>query len=116
MFFCLCEGTSVQRTTSRKENMDMSRNLYVGNLPFSVNETELRTLFEGVGPVSTVKVITDPHSGRSKGFGFVEMMEDQGADQAIQKLNGQSLKGREIIVDRARPKDHSARGGGARRL
>ena len=100
----------------------MSRNLYVGNLSFNVSEDELRQLFEGVGAVSTVKVIHDPHSGRSKGFGFVEMMEDQGADQAVEKLNGHSLKGREIVVDRARPKkeggrdrDRGSRGGGGRR-
>lgn len=94
----------------------MSRNLYVGNLSFNVNEDELRELFEGVGAVSTVKVIMDHHSGRSKGFGFVEMMEDQAADQAVEKLNGHSLKGREIVVDRARPmKDRNSRGGGGRR-
>jgi len=101
----------------------MSRNLYVGNLSFNVSEDELRQLFEEVGAVSTVKVIHDPHSGRSKGFGFVEMVEDQGADQAVEKLNGHSLKGREIVVDRARPKkegggggrDRGSRGGGGRR-
>jgi RNA recognition motif-containing protein len=100
----------------RKEKKIMSRNLYVGNLSFTVNEDELRELFEGVGAVSTVKVIHDPHSGRSKGFGFVEMMEDQAADQAVEKLNGHSFKGREIVVDRARPKkDRDSRGGGRRR-
>lgn len=96
----------------------MSRNLYVGNLSFSVSEDELRELFEGVGAVSSVKVIHDPHSGRSKGFGFVEMVEDQGADQAIQKLNGHSFKGREIVVDHARPKkdrpERNSRGAGRR--
>jgi len=91
----------------------MGKKLYVGNLPYSVNETVLQELFTQAGTVESANVITDSHSGRSKGFGFVEMTTDEEATQAIQKLNGYSLEGRDITVNEARPKaPRENRGGG----
>ncbi|GMT41590.1 MAG: hypothetical protein IEMM0002_0001 [bacterium] len=90
----------------------MTCKLYVGNIPFSAQEDSLRDLFAQSGTVESVKIVTDPHDGRSKGFGFVEMATDEEADDAIQKMNGHELDGRTIRVDKARPKEN--RGGGGR--
>ncbi|MCF8295910.1 MAG: RNA-binding protein [Saprospiraceae bacterium] len=79
-------------------------NIYVGNLDFKVNENDLEVLFSEYGAVDSVKIIVDKFSGRSKGFGFLTMEDDEGANKAIQELNGSSLKTREIIVNEARPK------------
>ncbi|MDA7951301.1 MAG: RNA-binding protein [Pirellulaceae bacterium] len=89
----------------------MSKKLYVGNLSYGVSDEELGQLFESYGAVAEAKVITDRDSGRSKGFGFVTM--EDGADDAIEALNGQEIKGREVVVNEARPKrDSGNRGGG----
>ncbi len=77
-------------------------NIYVGNLDYKVNEEDLRNLFEEFGNISSVKIIIDKYSGRSKGFGFVEM--EEGGQNAIQELNGKTFKNREIIVNEARAK------------
>ncbi len=77
-------------------------NIYVGNLDYKVNEEDLRNLFEEFGNISSVKIIIDKYSGRSKGFGFVEM--EEGGKNAIQELNGKTFKNREIIVNEARAK------------
>jgi len=79
-------------------------NIYVGNLSFKVSENELEELFKEFGEVSSVKIITDKFSGRSKGFGFITMDNDDEAKKAIEDLNGTSLKERDIIVNEARPK------------
>ncbi|HZK08935.1 MAG TPA: RNA-binding protein [Bacteroidales bacterium] len=79
-------------------------NIYVGNLDFKVNENDLEGLFESYGNVSSAKVIVDKFSGRSKGFGFVTMDDDEEAKQAIAELNGTSFQSRDIIVNEARPK------------
>jgi cold-inducible RNA-binding protein len=79
-------------------------NLYIGNLDYSVKEQNLRELFEQVGEVSSVKVITDKVTGRSKGFAFVEMPNDQEANNAIQNFHGQPFKNRNLTVNEARPK------------
>ncbi len=79
-------------------------NIYVGNLPFEVKEDELRQGFEKYGQVYSVKVIKDRFSGRSKGFAFVEMFDDDEASSAIEGLNGTIMSGREIKVNKARPK------------
>jgi RNA recognition motif-containing protein len=79
-------------------------NIYVGNLPYSITESDLRGSFSGFGEVSEVKLITDPYSGKSKGFGFVEMDNNSQADAAIKGLNGTDMKGRNITVNQARPK------------
>lgn len=83
-------------------------NIYVGNLNFKIKEDELKSIFEEFGAVSSVKIITDKYSGRSKGFGFVEMDNDEEAKAAIDGLNGKEVETRVIVVNEARPrKDNS---------
>jgi len=91
----------------------MGTRLYVGNLPFSVDESQLRELFEqGERTVTDVKLITDRDTGRPRGFGFVEMGSSQDADSAIQELNGHSLDGRQLTVNEARERTGGGGGGG----
>lgn len=90
-------------------------NIFVGSLPFSLEEADLRELFEAYGEVSTVKLISDRETGRSKGFGFVEMPDDESAQKAITGLNGAEVKGRSIAVSQAeekKPGDRRSSGGG----
>ncbi len=82
----------------------MSKNIYVGNLPYEITSDNLQTLFEEYGEVTSAKVINDRHTGRSKGFGFVEMSSNDDADKAIEQLNGSELKGRNIKVNVAKPR------------
>ena len=84
-------------------------NIYVGNLNFKIKESELQEIFEKYGEVTSVKIITDKHSGRSKGYGFVEMENDSEAAEAIKGLNGTSVMEREIVVNEARPKRENFR-------
>jgi RNA recognition motif-containing protein len=79
-------------------------NIYVGNLSYGVTEDELRDIFSEYGEVSSANIITDRHTGQSKGFGFVEMPSNSEADQAIKALNDASIKGRNIKVNQARPR------------
>ena len=79
-------------------------NIYVGNLDFKVNENDLENLFQEYGETSSVKIITDKYSGRSKGFGFVIMDDQDEAKRAIEELNGVTLKDREITVNEAKPR------------
>jgi cold-inducible RNA-binding protein len=88
----------------------MGRKLYVGNLPYSAAEQDLQELFEKVGPVESVTVMRDMATGRARGFGFVEMGTDEGAQKAITELHESQLGGRTLTVNEARPKE--ARGGG----
>jgi RNA recognition motif-containing protein len=81
----------------------MSQKIYVGNLGFSVNNETLRTKFEQYGNVSSANVIMDRDTGRSKGFGFVEMTEKSDALNAIQELNGSNFEGRQMNVSEAKP-------------
>ena len=76
-------------------------NIFVGSLPFSLQEAELREFFEEYGEVSSVKIISDKFSGRSKGFGFVEMPNDTEAQQAIEQLNGLEIKDRAMTVNQS---------------
>jgi RNA recognition motif-containing protein len=85
-------------------------NIYVGNISWDSTEEELKSAFEAHGAVSSVKIITDKFTGRSRGFGFVEMPEKAEAEAAISTLNGKDLKGRKIVVNEARPKRESSRG------
>jgi RNA recognition motif-containing protein len=78
--------------------------LYVGNLPFSVTEAELRETFSPFGDVAKVALVSDRFTGESRGFGFVEMDNDSQADAAIRKLNGTDLRGRAMTVNHAKPK------------
>jgi RNA recognition motif-containing protein len=87
-------------------------NIFVGSLPFQLEEADLRELFEAYGEVSTVKLISDRETGRSKGFGFVEMPDDEAAQKAITGLNGTDVKGRSIAVSQAEDKKPSDRRGG----
>lgn len=89
----------------------MAKRLYVGNLPYSTNESELKDMFAAAGTVSSATVITDKFSGRSKGFGFVEMSSDAEADAAIEKLNGLDMGGRKLTVNEARPREEGGGGG-----
>lgn len=80
-------------------------NIYVGNLNFNLGEDELKELFEKYGEVTSVKIITDKYSGRSKGFGFIEMADDDAANKAIEELNGTDINGRNVKVNQARERD-----------
>jgi RNA recognition motif-containing protein len=87
-------------------------NIYVGNLPNSVNENDLREVFQAFGEVSKTAVIKDKFSGESRGFGFVEMPNKAEADKAISMTNGKDLKGRSAKVNEAKPRTDSPRSGG----
>jgi RNA recognition motif-containing protein len=88
------------------------KNLYVGNLPHSTTEVELRQVFEPHGAVEKVTVVTDRETGRSRGFGFVEMTDASEADKAIAALNGTDLGGRPLTINEAKPKTERPKGGG----
>jgi len=92
----------------------MATKLYVGNLPFTVGDDDLRGAFERFGNVASAKVILDRDTGRSKGFGFVEMAGDDEAQQAIQGMHGENLAGRPLTVNEARPLEPRSGGGGDR--
>lgn len=81
-------------------------NLYVSNLGFNVTDNDLRKLFEGYGQVSSAKIITDRESGRSRGFGFVEMESEKDGNQAISKLNGKEMDGRALSVSVAKEREN----------
>jgi RNA recognition motif-containing protein len=87
-------------------------NIYIGNLSYSVKDNDLQRLFSEFGAVTSAKVIVDMDSGRSKGFGFVEMSSKEEGEAAIGKLNGTDLQGRSITVNEARPKTDRGFGGG----
>ncbi len=86
-------------------------NIYVGNLSYNTTEDDLRALFEKFGGVDSAKLIMDRDSGRSKGFGFVEMSDNSGAQQAIEGLNGRDIDGRTLTVNKAKPREERPRGG-----
>jgi RNA recognition motif-containing protein len=85
-------------------------NIYIGNLSFEVTEADLHNAFSGFGEVASVRVITDQYSGKSKGFGFVEMPVGREAEAAIESLNSSELKGRAIKVGQAKPSRGGSRG------
>jgi RNA recognition motif-containing protein len=84
--------------------MNVNTKLYVGNLPYSATDEQLTELFAQAGNVVSAVIITDRYSGRSKGFGFVEMGSKEEANKAIEMLNGKDFQGRDILVNEARPK------------
>ena len=86
-------------------------NIYVGNLSYDMTEEDLKEAFKVFGEVNTVKIIKDNYTGRSKGFGFVEMSAKTEAQSAIEGLNGKDLKGRSLNVNEARPRSEGRRGG-----
>lgn len=89
-------------------------NLYVSNLSFSVQDSDLRNLFEAHGEVSSAKVITDRETGRSRGFGFVEMTDKNAAETAMNALNGSMVDGRQLKITEARPKESNQGNRGGR--
>ena len=92
----------------------MGKKLYVGNLAYGVTDSTLAQMFEAHGTVQSAQVIMDRDTGRSKGFGFVEMGSDAEAQAAIQALNGSEVEGRALTVNEARPKPEGGGGGGGR--
>ncbi len=90
----------------------MGKKLYVGNLPYSVGDGDLEQMFSAHGTVQSAQVIMDRDTGRSKGFGFVEMGSDQEAQAAIAAMNGKDMDGRALTVNEARPKTEGGGGGG----
>jgi len=92
----------------------MAKKLYVGNLGYEVSDADLDQLFSAHGTVQSAQVIQDRTTGRSKGFGFVEMDTEQEAQAAIAALNGQEFAGRQIVVNEARPRPERGGGGGGR--
>jgi RNA recognition motif-containing protein len=95
----------------------MGKKLYVGSISFNATEESLKDLFSSIGEVESVKVITDRDTGRSKGFGFIEMSSEEDAKKAIEQLNGTKFMERALIVNEARPQEQKERrgfGGGGR--
>ena len=92
----------------------MAKKLYVGGLSYDETDDSLRTLFAAHGTVNSAMIIMDRETGRSKGFGFVEMSSDQEGDTAIRAINGQVVNGRTLTVNEARPKESRGGGGGGR--
>jgi RNA recognition motif-containing protein len=90
----------------------MSKKLYVGNLPYQITEDGLRDVFAAIGEVTSSKIVTDTGTGRSRGFGFVEMANDEEAEKAITTLNGTSVMDRAINVSEARPQPQRGASGG----
>jgi len=90
----------------------MGKRLYVGNLPYTISDSELQQLFEQHGSVTSAQVVMDRDTGRSKGFGFVEMGTDAEAQAAIAALHGAEFGGRTLTVNEARPREDRPRGGG----
>jgi RNA recognition motif-containing protein len=90
----------------------MGRKIYVGNLAYGLSSSDLQQMFEEFGTVQSAQVIMDRETGRSKGFGFVEMGSDQEAQAAIEALNGKNVDGRNLTVNEAKPRED--RGGGGR--
>jgi RNA recognition motif-containing protein len=101
---------SVDLTDQPAGNDMPSKNLYVGNLPFSTTEQELTSLFSQYGTVTRSQIILDRDTGRSRGFGFVEM--SSGAQEAIQAMNGAEYQGRRLTVNEAKPREDRPRGNG----
>jgi len=91
----------------------MSKRIYVGNLSYQTTETDLKDLFEQAGEVESSTIITDRDTGRSKGFGFVEMGSEN-ADKAIAQFNGKEIDGRALTVNEARPREERSGNGGGR--
>ena len=84
------------------------KNLFIGNLNFQTTKNELRSLFEPFGEITNIRLMTDRDTGRSRGFGFVEMATEEAAEQAIGALNGKQVSGRPLTVNQARPKPENA--------
>jgi RNA recognition motif-containing protein len=106
--------TDVDHIVNTEGNF-MGKKLYAGSLSYDTGDKDLENIFSAAGTVQSAKVIIDPATGRSKGFGFVEMATEQEAKEAIQKLNGTTHDGRSIIVSEAKPETRGGGGGGGDR-
>ncbi len=103
-FWCITLGNELAKPIF-EFHIILFMNIYIGNLNWSTTEDELRGLFSQFGEVSSINIVNDKFTGRSKGFGFVEMADNAGAQSAINSLNGQSFKDRNITVNEARPRE-----------
>lgn len=103
----------VDEPLSAHKRVTMSKNLYVGNLSFSTTSDDLRTAFSQFGTVQSASVVMDRETGRSRGFGFVEMGD--GGEEAINAMNGADFQGRKLTVNEARPREERGGGGGGGR-
>jgi len=108
----LLVGTFPLRQAPSSKGFAMAKRLYVGNLPWTTTSAELEQMFAAHGSVRSAEVISDRETGRSRGFGFVEMDDEQGMNAAIQALNGQNVGGRPLTVNEAREKTPRPGGGG----
>lgn len=97
-----------------KRRFFMGKKLYVGNLSYQTDDSSLQSMFEGVGAVESARVIVDRATGRSKGFGFVEMSSDEDAQRAISEFDGKEVDGRKVRVSEAKPQEPRSGGGGGR--
>jgi RNA recognition motif-containing protein len=102
----------VHRTVARIECM--SKKIYVGNLPWATTSSDLEAMFQEFGEVTSAEVIQDRETGRSRGFGFVQMPTNEDADAAMNALNGKDMGGRPLVVNEARERERGAGGGGGR--
>ena len=105
MFVCSGKDDLFWKDIINKLEKKMSIKLYVGNLPFTVTEKELKELFSPFGDIEEATIISDKYSGRSKGFGFVTFTDEEAGKKAISKMDGKDVQGREIKVNEARPLD-----------
>lgn len=110
--FASCQSAEVRRTQIAQRRGKRLKNIFVGNLSFNTGEDELRQMFEGYGQVDRVSIMTDRDTGRSRGFGFVEMGNAEEGEKAIAALNGSQVGGRTLNVNEARPKTERSGGGG----
>jgi RNA recognition motif-containing protein len=106
--------TTSERGPASEKEENVPKSLYVGGLPYSTTEEGIRELFSGAGDVSAIRLITDRDTGQSRGFAFVEMADDDGAERAINMFNGHQFGGRTLVVNEARPRDDRGGGGGYR--
>ena len=90
----------------------MAKKLYVGNLPYTATEDQLREVFEQAGEIESVQIVTDKFTNKSRGFGFIEMATQEGAEEAIKRFNGYALGDRNLVVNEARPREDRPAGGG----
>ena len=111
MTFSLAQEPRRRALLYAREGEIMAKKLYVGNLSYNTHDEDLREAFGKIGEVLSAKIITDAATGRSKGFGFVEMASDEDGEKAIANLNGTALKERTINVSEARPQTERSRGG-----
>jgi RNA recognition motif-containing protein len=104
------ETSAAQAITNKNQSVELM-NIYVANVPYTVRDQDLRELFEPFGEVTSAKIIMDRATNRSRGFGFVEMADDNAGRSAIEGTNGKNFHGRDLVVNEARPRTEGDRGG-----